>query len=108
MFVYCPNLKLNLPLYGIDVPLLDKRREKVAQWIEQQIKRGRLRESDFVRRDFAPAAWQELALVHDEEFLKSCRKNPEQAAIAAFELVDKDGNYNRYRPQDAQRDLAEL
>ena len=108
MFVYSAGINLSLRAYGITVPMLDERVEKVREWIENAVGDGTLPADALMESDFSPVDEDTLRLAHDPGFIDRCAQTPERELEKTFELVDEEGNYRRYEPETAQRPLSEL
>lgn len=108
MFVYNASLKLSLRAYGISVPMLDERVDKIWAWLRQKIDSGDLESIRLCEREFAPASYDVLALAHDEDFLKRCESAPQEELFKTYELISENGEFNRYDPRLASRELPEL
>ena len=103
MIIYRPNQPPLLSDYGIKVPMLKGRAEKVYEEIRKKfgdhffsdVKYHSLEREDFLR-------------AHTPEFLKRCEERPEEVLHETFELINEDGTYNRYDPSSAGKPLSHL
>lgn len=108
MFIYNASLNLSLRAYGIMVPMLDQRVEIIKSWVQKKIDIGHFSPEVLINEDHFPASEELLRLAHDPEFVRECLNNPAAQLLKTFELVDKDGNYHRYRPEIAALELPRL
>jgi acetoin utilization deacetylase AcuC-like enzyme len=97
MFFYNNNYPHNLAQYGIEVPLLNTRVEKIKEIIDPQLIQD--------GGEFNPEL---LSLVHNNDFIDSLLNHTEEELIKTFELKNPDGSYNRYNPDRAEFPLAKL
>ena len=109
MILYDPAMPVSLEEFGIHIPVRDSRTRKTLQALlgdsELRARQGswhlqhivetlsradllRAHAPDYVERLYSPALQREL--------------------LAAYELVDGEGNYHRYDPSSATRPLADL
>lgn len=110
MIIYSPDCDPSFESFGIEIPIRESRSERVvselcarypkmAEQIVLKVERGTFKRFD--RRD--------LRYAHDRDYVRALMDgDPTEALLAAYELIDKDGNYNRYNPGKARRDLKEL
>ncbi len=110
MIIYSPACDPSFASFGIEIPIKDSRSGRVvselserypeiAEQIVLKVERGTFKRFD--RRD--------LRYAHDRDYVRALMDgDPTEALMTAYELVDQRGNYNRYNPKNAQRDLVEL
>lgn len=104
MIVYNKEFDLSLNEYGIEVPILDDRSRKCfeeLQKIDPSLVETRLNELDEITEE-------DLRRVHTDKFINELLNNKEKKIIECYELVDEQGNFQRYNPKDATRPLDHL
>ncbi len=102
MFIYNSQLNLSLRSYGIEVPLLSERPEKLWQWVSHNIG-----EKFLVNQSFPATSFDDLKKVHDDKYIQQLQTDPESAILTCFELI-QNGQPHRYNPQNAQKKLVQL
>ena len=103
MIVYDKDLPPLLSDYGIQVPMLKGRAERVHEEIikefsERVVFQGLI--PDLSRNDFK--------LAHTEGFLQRCEDEGDKVIQETFELINSDGSYHRYNPDMAKYPLNKL
>ena len=89
--------------YGIGIPMLDNRVLDTLSFLQDKWK--------IEIEEFSVDHTNDLALlelVHDEEFVKRVRENPEKHVLETYELIKSDGSYHRYDPDKAIKPLTDL
>ena len=86
--------------YGIKIPLLN---ERVLETITCLGQKYEIEESIY-----EPISIIDLALAHDKEFINRVKNDPAGVVKQTYELVDENGNYNRYDPTLTKRPLEEF
>ena len=103
MIIYRENQPPLLSDYGIEVPMLKGRAEKVKEELEKSFGTG-----VFTDTISSPLMDVDFARVHTGEFLKRCESHPSRVIEETFELINPDGSYHRYNPTNAKKNLATL
>ncbi len=110
MIIYSPSCEPSFESFGIEIPIRESRSSRVvselrerypelAEQIVLNVERGTFKRFD--RRD--------LRYAHDRDYVRALvDTDPTEALLKAYELVDEEGNYNRYNPANAKRELIEL
>ena len=94
MFYYKNAAMLQLDKMGIDIPMLDGRLIAMKDFLKDSgAKITQLTNSGFTLEELKPYL--------DKEYYESLDTNPDKEIIKAFELIDRNGNYNRYDPSKA-------
>lgn len=96
MFVYHPDISLSLGQFGIGIPMLHERITKMVDWLEVNAPRDILDKSIWTSKVFHPIDQKLLLSVHNKEFVDNSFNNPSEEIIKTYELIDEDGNPNRY------------
>jgi len=108
MFVFHPGIKFSLHDYGIHVPMLNQRVEQITTWVEGNIAKKYLDSKLWFGQDFSPIRKSLLLSAHTEKYIEHSFNNPEDAIQKTFELIDENGNLNRYDPDIAKYPLTHL
>ncbi|MDC7233131.1 MAG: histone deacetylase [Spirochaetales bacterium] len=107
MLIYNPDAKISFQRYGIQIPSLDSRKTNTMKALREDPELGP-REGEWLISDFPRILGREdLERAHTSEYTGSLYgEGLEAALLAAYELVDEKGNYNRYEPENAEKLLA--
>ncbi len=127
MILYDSSLDMNFRKYGIMLPILDSRADRVIRELRtcpleragsggfpvytlDEARQSAGRTAGAVPPQ--PISREDLERVHERGFVgRLCNDVPgglERELLTAYELVDREGRYNRYEPEKAERPLAEL
>jgi acetoin utilization deacetylase AcuC-like enzyme len=103
MIIYRENQPPLLSDYGIEVPMLKGRAEKIKNEVVKKFG------SKFLNTKNLPILNEDdLLLAHTKTFIDRCKATPDEVIEEAFELINKDGSYNRYNPKNARKPLSEM
>jgi acetoin utilization deacetylase AcuC-like enzyme len=107
MIVYSKCSWLNLPEFGIQVPLRDNRVERILEHLNT-ILGDRI--SQFVQElPCKPVSKRDLARVHSNEYLERILSDePDEEIIRIYELRDAEGNWTRFNPDQQKLPFTEL
>lgn len=108
MFIYHPSINLSLIDYGIEVPMLNQRVLRIQEWIEGNIDKSLLDSKLWLGQSFEQIRKNLLLSAHDENFIKNSFNHPEKEIFKTYELYNENGELNRYRPENAIRNISEL
>lgn len=89
--------------YGIGIPMLNERVEKPFAHIQDKFQIEATEEKLFSRY-----GKEILPLAHDPDYCERVERHPEQVVMDTYELVKKDGSYNRYEPSQAIKPLGDF
>jgi acetoin utilization deacetylase AcuC-like enzyme len=103
MFIYNPNTQINLKDYGIDIPLLGKRGSQVYSFIQTNFHPELI--YNLPLRDVTE---EDLLLCHSKKYVNRLLTNPTNDLLKTFELIDTNGDYNRYNPKNVTAPIDEL
>jgi acetoin utilization deacetylase AcuC-like enzyme len=103
MIIYRENQPPLLSDYGIEVPMLKGRAEKVKEELEKNFG-----SEVFIDTASSPLTDDDFARVHTGDFLKRCESHPAKVIEETFELINPDGSYHRYNPTSAKKGLSSL
>ena len=109
MVLYDPELALGFPDYGIRIPVLDSRADRIVSAL---LAIPGLSERKWLRRGISERMTrQDAERVHDSGFVARLfggGKSLEAELLKTYELVDPDGKPHRYEPETAIRPLTDL
>ncbi|MDR1748821.1 MAG: histone deacetylase [Spirochaetaceae bacterium] len=121
MILYDSSLDMNFRNYGIMLPILDSRAGRVIRELERTgsgafpvytLDKARQAAERIAGESPPPIGREDLERVHERVFVSRLYNDGsgglERELITAYELVDREGRYNRYEPEKADRPLAEL
>lgn len=104
--IYHPKIDITFTDYGILIPIAGSRSKKVFdQLVDDKIC------NDYYDINNLPhISKEDLLLAHQEDFINRLfrdKKSLEREILNTYELVDEDGNYHRYDPKIATKDITE-
>lgn len=94
--IYNENSTHTFTDYGIQIPLLNER-------VTETVKSLNIKSVSFPQ-----IVLEDLSLAHSEEFIKKLVNHPEELVKETYELINKDGSFNRYDPLLAQKPLTDF
>ena len=107
--LYDQNGIIDLKMFGIGIPALKSGKVKT---LEALLKDKELKESKdewLVTENPYKIEKKDLERIHSENYVSSLfSEDLEDKLRDAFELVNSDGSYNRYNPEDSREPLSEL
>jgi len=103
MIIYNENQPPLLSDYGIEIPMLKGRAERVRNELIKKY-------SDHIlsSREVTPLVECDFLRAHTKDFVEKCKKYPQKVIEETFELIGEDGQYYRYNPNNAKKMLPEL
>ncbi len=109
MILYDKKSFLDFRRFGIQIPSHSSRKERtIATLLSHSMLRRRQSEW-FIEETGHTLSAQDLHLAHSQEYTASLfDERVDQFFINGYELIDRDGRYNRWRPQDAQSPLSDM
>lgn len=109
MVLFNPKARINFPSYGIEIPSLPTRDIKAAEALLAHPALGPREKEWLIREVPARITRDDLARAHSQAYLDDIYGgNLEKMLLAAYELLDDDGNYNRYDPASASKPLKNI
>ena len=126
MILYDPALNMNFQDYGIMLPIAPDRGLQILEFLNQHYYPGTRGATlpypgpamniadacEFLGiSDTAIITREDLERVHSKEYISSLydnKKDLDTALLATYELIDAQGNLNRYEPQLAKRPLGDM
>jgi acetoin utilization deacetylase AcuC-like enzyme len=107
MILYRPGRRAPLGEFGIDIPSSPDKIGRVLNALKSHEVLGPLVDRWLIGADDSVVTREDLLRTHSPEYVgKLFSDQVEEVLIKVFELVDKDGNYNRYDPAKAKRPLS--
>jgi acetoin utilization deacetylase AcuC-like enzyme len=119
MLLYDQRLERNMPDYGISIPMSPSRSGKILRYLEERrpgfplLSLGEAAQG--LGLDSPLLSREDLERVHQREYIarlydESGRPGGglERELLKTYELVNRDGSYNRYDPAKAVKPLTEL
>jgi acetoin utilization deacetylase AcuC-like enzyme len=109
MILYDPTIPASLLEFGIQIPIRDSRATKTFEALCSEPHLGPNRNLWYRNRITETLKKEDLLRVHSADYvarLYSDRLRDE--IISTFELIDSDGQYYRYAPEQASRPLEDL
>jgi acetoin utilization deacetylase AcuC-like enzyme len=106
MIFYNPDCDLNFENFGIEIPIADDRAKRV--FIELKKLNSNL--NIFPLTQLLPITIQDLHRAHTQDYIDklfSTEESLKNAMETCYELIDTDGNYNRYNPDNAKLAFSE-
>ena len=109
MILYDPAVPVGLLEYGIQIPVNDSRTRKTYAFLKNDPKLGPAVGHWHQDRIQAAVTKKDLLRVHTPAYVDDLYSGGlERRLLAAYELIDIDGNYHRYDPRQARRPLTDL
>jgi len=109
MVLYSPDQQLSFPSYGIEIPSLDTRFEKTMQALMEDPQLSANLNTWWLKDISRNIDKKDLYRAHEKDYVDSLYgEGLQEALIAAYELRDAYGQWNRYHPEKASRPLRGL
>lgn len=86
--------------YGIEIPLLNHRVLKTVNFLEQNFQ--------YSETLIQPASDEDLLLAHTPGFIERIKVEPERVVQETYELINADGSFNRFDPEQAKLPLLDF
>ena len=103
MILNRPSSRRKLSDYGIEVPLLDDRVELIIKSLSPKAKKN------FIQSEKPWITQADLLRVHSADYISEVLSNkPDRPVMNCYELVDKNGNYHRYNPENQKKSFIDL
>lgn len=109
MLIYNPDAKISFIKYGILIPSLDSRKTNTIKALKEDPVLGP-RQKEWLLPDFPRTLGREdLQRAHTAQYTETLYGSAiEEALLAAYELLDEQGHYNRYEPENAEAPLGNI
>ena len=109
MILYDDNLNESFPAFGIEIPVLASRAAKTFEFLKShKILGPRIGQWHIANID-EQISKEDLLRVHSADYIEKLYSNElEQEIIRTFELIDDQGNYYRYNPDNATLPLTRI
>lgn len=106
--IYYPDLP-DFTQFGIQIPVLDTRATKTLEKLRSHPKLGPLVENILETRELEEVGRSDLARLHSPEYVEGLYSDRlEELLLKAYELIDENGDYHRYAPDQARRPLTDI
>jgi len=104
-----PNVSINLRDYGILVPLLKDRADRVLEELKKNPNLNARIHEWYQEEAASPLSRENVLKAHDESYVEGLLgKFPAKHIEAAYELIDEEGNPHRYDPSSAVQPFSHL
>ncbi|WP_028973084.1 histone deacetylase family protein [Spirochaeta cellobiosiphila] len=102
-FLYHPELRVEMWNYGIEIPVRDSRVSKSWSYLS---KHSLFNKPLLLDKPSTNLKKEDFLRVHEDNYIQRLfETNTREEIIKVYELIDESGNYNRYNPNDAKKDL---
>ena len=109
MVLYNKEAVISFSRYGIGIPSLDSRKSNTIEALLSHPVLGGLAYKWYLNDIPSLIKREDLERAHTREYVASLYgPGLEKALIQAYELVDREGHYNRYKPEDSECPLTGL
>jgi acetoin utilization deacetylase AcuC-like enzyme len=109
MILYDPSLIVSLVPYGILIPLRDSRATSTFASLSGHPRLGAMVDNWHRSHITERVDRQDLLRVHAPNYVRRLYgPELEKEILTVFELIDNDGRYHRYAPEQAERPLSDL
>ena len=109
MILYEENLNEGFLEFGIEIPVLASRAGKTFDFLKSHKILGRRIEHWHIPKIDEQIAKEDLLRVHSEEYVaRLYSEGLENEIIRTFELIDEQGRYYRYNPENARLPLSKM
>jgi len=109
MILYEENRNEGLIEFGIEIPVLASRAVKTFEFLKSHQILGPQIDRWHISKISEQISKEDLLRVHSSEYVEKLYSNGlEQEIIRTFELIDAQGNYYRYNPDNATLPLTRL
>ena len=109
MILYDPHLTIEMYPYGIQIPVKDSRARKTFEHLRSHVQLGRYIDSWHHPEITAHLSIEDLERVHAPGYVRRLFSDGlEEELIRTYELIDSQGNYNRYDPDSATLPLTDM
>lgn len=109
MILYDKSIPVSIEEFGIQIPIRDSRSRKTLQALLDDPLLASLSKQWHCGTINETLLREDLLRVHSAEYVERLYSDTlEQEIISTFELIDDEGKYHRYAPENATRPLTEL
>lgn len=109
MILYDPNLTIEMFRYGIQIPVKDSRARKTFEHLRSHPQLAGLKNRWHRDKITASLSAEDLKRVHAAAYVQRLFSGGlKKELIRTYELVDAQGNYNRYDPDSASLPLTDM
>lgn len=109
MLICNKKIRYNYLEYGIEIPISNSKQIKTIEYLENQPNLKNHINKFIIKKLTEKITKKDLLRVHSKDYVKKLySKDLEKELIRSYELIDENGNYNRYNPKKATRPLKKL
>jgi len=117
LVLYDPSLDMRFLDYGIQIPIRDRRAQAVLEYLKAQageasppvLSLDAAADTLNIPKESRSISREDIARVHSSNFVASLfGTGLEAELIKTYELIDEQGQFRRYNPEEASRPLSEL
>ncbi len=109
MLICNKRIRYNYLEYGIEIPISNSKQIKTIEYLENQPNLKNHINKFIIKKLTEKITKKDLLRVHSKDYVKKLySKDLEKELIRSYELIDENGNYNRYNPKKATRPLKKL
>ena len=109
MILYDEKLNVGFPAFGIEIPILASRAAKTFEFLKSHKVLGPRIDQWHQSNIDEQVTKEDLLRVHSAEYVEKLFSNElEKEIIRTYELIDDQGNYYRYNPDNATLPLTRI
>ncbi|MDC7220294.1 MAG: histone deacetylase [Spirochaetales bacterium] len=109
MVLFNENNRIAFPRYGIQIPSLPTRAIKTVEALKAHPLLGPRSAEWLIEKIPNTIGKEDLLRAHTTEYISDLYSDKlEERLLAAYELIDEEGNFNRYDPDSAEAPLVDL
>lgn len=109
MILYDPHIPVSLNEFGIQIPICDSRATNTMEALRRDPHLGPSQSRWHQDKITESLSREDLLRVHSQEYVQRLySQDLAEEIISTYELIDPDGNYNRYAPELASKPLTGL
>ena len=106
--LFYPNLP-GLQHFGMQIPVLDTRATSTIEALRQHPRIGPVLDSVFITEQQEEITRDDISRAHNDAYVRDLYSDRlESLLFDAYELIDENGEYNRYKPELAQSPLTDI
>lgn len=107
--LYDENSLINFKIFGIEIPALKSRKTKTIDVLLEDSQLFQLKDQWLKTVNPYNITREDLERIHTESYTRALfSETPDACLKKAYELVNPDGSFNRYKPETAEAPLSEL
>ena len=107
--LYDENSIINLKMFGIEIPALKSRKTKTIEALLEDKELSDNKSQWLITHNPYSLNEDDFKRIHSKSYAESLFSDQlDDCLIKAFELINDDGSFNRYNPENAEAPLSEL